>query len=137
MLSHPMSTLVRMELVADFLVGAADDPSLPRPVFDGLTLIQAGVAKLLHHELSSADTHEALAMIDEFEALGRQFDAAKLRLQETIERSGVYAVDGHRGGKAMIAHAGRLSGSEAAGRDKAVRVPVSYTHLTLPTIYSV
>ena len=111
-----------MELVADFLVGAADDPSLPRPVFDGLTLIQAGVAKLLHHELSSADTHEALAMIDEFEALGRQFDAAKLRLQETIERSGVYAVDGHRGSKAMIAHAGRLSGSEAAGRDKAVRV---------------
>ena len=111
-----------MELVADFEVGTADVPLLPRPVFDGLTLLQAGVAKLLHHDLDTRDTHEALAVIDEFERLGRQLDAAKLRLHETIDATGVYAVDGHRGAKPMIANAGQLSGPEAAGRDKAMRV---------------
>ena len=106
-----------MELVADFEVGAADVSMLSRPVSDGLALVQAGVAKLLHHDLDAAGTHEALSLIDEFERMGRQLDAAKLRLHETVQTSGVYAIDGHRGAKPMIANA----------------ATVSYTHLTLPT----
>ena len=121
-MSHPVGTLVRMELVEGFVVGTAYEPVVSRPVFDGLALVQAGVAKLLHNDLEPGDIHEALVLIDEFERLGRQLDAAKLRLHESVDRTGVYAVDGHRGAKPMIANAGKLSGPEAAARQKTMKV---------------
>ena len=111
-----------MTFVADFEVGTADDPSLSRPIFDGLTLMQAGLAKLPHYDLDAGDTHEALELIDSVESLGRQLDAAKARVHESIDRTGVYAIDGHRGAKPMIANTAKLSEAEAAARQKSARV---------------
>ena len=111
-----------MTFVADFEVGTADDPSLSRPIFDGLTLMQAGLAKLLHYDLDAGDTHEALELIDSVESLGRQLDAAKARVHESIDRTGVYAIDGHRGAKPMIANTAKLSEAEAAARQKSAKV---------------
>jgi hypothetical protein len=111
-----------MTLIEDFVVGIADDSLLPRPVFDGMVLMQAGVAKVLHNGVDVADTHEALELISSMERLGRQLDAAKARVHESIDRTGVYAIDGHRGAKTMIAHTGKLSLAEAAARQKVVKV---------------
>ena len=111
-----------MTFVADFEVGTADDLSLSRPIFDGLTLMQAGLAKLLHYDLDAGDTHEALELIDSVESLGRQLDAAKARVHESIDRTGVYAIDGHRGAKPMIANTAKLSEAEAAARQKSAKV---------------
>ena len=120
--SHPICKLFPMTFVADFEVGISNDPLLSRPISDGLTLIQAGVAKLLHYDLDAGDTHEALELIESVESLGRQLDAAKARVHESIDRTGVYAIDGHRGAKPMIANTAKLSPSEAGARQKSANV---------------
>ena len=119
-----MGTLVRMTLVADFSeieVGCADDPVLPRPVSDGLALIQAGIAKLLHADLDVHETQQALDLTSEIELMGRQMAAVQSQLFESIDRTGVYADDGHRGAKPMIAHTAKLSGPEALARQKTMK----------------
>lgn len=119
-----MGTLVRMTLVADFSeiqVGSADDRVLPDPVSDGLALIQAGIAKLLHADLDVHESQRALDLTSEVELMGRQIDAVRSRLFDSIDRTGVYANDGHRGAKPMIAHNAKLSGPEALARQKTMK----------------
>lgn len=110
-----------MELVAEIEVGTTADTLLPRPTFDALALIQAGVTKLLHSDVGTQQLHEALELITSIEQVGRQMDAVKVTVFDAIDRTGVYAVDGHRGAKPMIAHTGKLSGPEAAARQKTTR----------------
>ena len=89
-----------MTLVADFSeiqVGSADDRVLPDPVSDGLALIQAGIAKLLHADLDVHESQRALDLTSEVELMGRQIDAVRSRVFDSIDRTGVYANDGHRG----------------------------------------
>ena len=111
-----------MTLIDDFVVGTAGEPLLPRPIFDGMALMQAGVAKVLHNDIDVNGTHEALELIRSMESLGRQLDAAKARMHESIDRTGVYAIDGHRGAKPMIANTAKLSGAEALARQRSARV---------------
>lgn len=110
-----------MVLLAEVEVGTTTDTLLPRPVFDALTLIQAGVAKLLHSDMETRQIHQALELIDSIELVGRQMDAAKIAVFDAIDHTGVYAIDGHRGAKPMIAHAGKLSGPQAAARQRTTR----------------
>ena len=116
-----MGTLVRMELVADIEVGTVSDTLLPRSASDGLALIQMGLAKLLHADVDTRDVHEAVELISEFELMGRQFDAALIQVLDSIDRTGVYTHDGHRGAKPMIAHTAKLSGPEALARQKTMK----------------
>lgn len=80
-----MRTLVRMELIADIEVGTTADTLLPRAAFDGLALIQAGVAKLLHTNVDTHQLHEALELIDSVELISRQIDAAKTKVHDSID----------------------------------------------------
>ena len=107
--------------LAEIEVGCADDPVLSRPVSDGLALIQAGVAKLLNSDLDVYETQQALDLTSEIELMGRQMDAVQNQLFESIDRTGVYAEDGHRGARPMIAHNAKLSGPEALARQKTMK----------------
>ncbi len=111
-----------MGCVAGIEVGSTADTLLPRSTFDSLVLIQAGVARLLDTDVGTHHVHEAIELIATVELLGRQVDAVRTQVFESIDRTGVHAVDGHRSAKPMIANAGKLSGSEAAARQKAARV---------------
>ncbi len=110
-----------MVIEPEIEVGAVTDTLLPRPAFDGLTLIQAGVAKLLHTNVDTHHLHTALEMIETVESMGRQLDAVVNKVFESIDRTGVHTVDGHRTAKTMIAHAGKLSGVEANSRRQVMR----------------
>jgi hypothetical protein len=74
-LSQPGRTVVRMVSVAEIEVGTTADTLLGRPVFDGLVLVQAGLAKLLHADVDTHHLYAALELIDSVDSMGRQFDA--------------------------------------------------------------
>ena len=105
----------------DYVVGVADEPLMNRDAYDGLVLMQAGLGKFLAANIDTQHGPAAQQLIDEVEAIGRQADAMKIKAFDSIDRSGVYALDGHRSAKPMIAHAGRLSGPEAASRQKTTK----------------
>jgi len=105
-----------MAIAEDFEVGAADQPLMSRAAFDGVALMQVGVAKLLDANVDTHHVPAAVETIDSVELLGRQADAAKIKVFSSVNRTGVYAVDGHRGAKPMIAHAAKLSPAEANAR---------------------
>ncbi len=109
-----------MGSVAEIEVGAVTDTLLPR-AFDGLALMQAGLAKLLNTDVDTHHLHTALELIDTVESMGRQLDAVKNQVFDSIDSTGVHTVDGHRTAKTMIAHAGKLSGPEADARRKTMR----------------
>jgi hypothetical protein len=111
-----------MGAVAEIVVGTTSDTLLPRPAFDGLTLIQAGLAKLMHADVDTHHLHTALELIDTVDSMGRQLDAVHNKVFESIDRNGVHTVDGHRTAKTMIAHASKLSGAEANSRRQVMRV---------------
>ncbi len=111
-----------MAIAEGFVVGAADDPLIPRSAFDGLALMQAGVAKLLHADVDTHHGPEALELIESVEVLARQIDAARVEVLASIDRTGVHALDGHRSAKPMVANTAKLSGSEADARRKMARV---------------
>ncbi|MFT7649254.1 MAG: hypothetical protein ACI8Y4_004015 [Candidatus Poriferisodalaceae bacterium] len=110
-----------MELVEDYVVGTAGDTLLPRRAFDGMALIQAGIARLLDTDVDTHHVHAALELIDSVDNLSRQLDAAQTKVFDSIDRTGVHTIDGHRTAKAMIAQAGKLSGVEADARGKTMR----------------
>ena len=97
-------------------VGTTADTLLGRDAFDGLALVQAGLAKLLHVDVDTHHLHTALELIDSVESMSRQLDAVQNKVFESIDRTGVHSVDGHRTAKTMIAHAGKLSGPKADAR---------------------
>lgn len=111
-----------MGVVAGLEVGTTSETLLPRAAFDGLTLVQAGVAKLLDTDVDTHHLHTALELIDTVELMARQLDAVQNKVFESIDRTGVHTVDGHRTAKTMVAHAGKLSGAEASTRRKTMRV---------------
>lgn len=97
---------------------------LVQPVFASLNLVQIGLTKLLDPatDLDTNELHVALELIDTVESLGRQVDAVKNKMFDSIDRTGVHSVDGHRTAKAMIAHNAKLSGAEAGTRRKNMRM---------------
>ena len=103
-------------------VGTTADTLLPRPAFDGLALVQAGLAKLMHVDVDTHHLHTALELIESVESMSRQLDAVQNKVFESIDRTGVHSVDGHRTAKTMVAHAGKLSGPTADARRKTMRV---------------
>ena len=111
-----------MAVVDGFVVGVAEGPSLPRDAVDALALIQAGVAKLNHSNVDTYVNAEALALIASVEDVGRQVDAAKAKVVASIDRTGVYAIDGHRNAKPMVANTAKLSGAEVKARANMARV---------------
>ncbi|MFT7476379.1 MAG: hypothetical protein ACI81L_003332 [Verrucomicrobiales bacterium] len=110
-----------MTLTTETVVGTTTDTLLPRAAFDGLTLVQAGLAKLLHTDVSTHHLHTALELIDTVESMARQLDAVQNKVFESIECTGVHSVDGHRTARTMIAHGGKLSSAEAGTRRKTMR----------------
>lgn len=111
-----------MAVVDGFTVGVADGPPLRRDVVDALALIQAGVAKLNYVDVDTYVVHEALALITSVEDVGRQVDGARAKVLGSVERTGVYAVDGHRNAKPMVASTAKLSGAEVKARANMARV---------------
>lgn len=110
-----------MVIEPEIEVGTTADTLLPRSVFDGLALVQAGLGKLLHADVDTHHVHAALELIDSVESMGRQLDAVQNKMFESIDRTGVHLVDGHRTAKTMVAHNGKLSGAEANTRRKTMR----------------
>ena len=111
-----------MAIAEEFIVGTADESLLPRAAFDGLALMHAGVAKVLHTDFDTHHLPEALELIESVEVLARQVDAARAQVLASIDRTGVHAVDGHRSAKPMVANTAKLSGGEADARRKMARV---------------
>lgn len=103
-------------------VGRADDCLISRDVADALTLIQAGVAKLNHTNLDTHHTHTAIELITEVELIGRQVDVARTKVMDSIDRTGVHAIDGHRTAKAMVSHHAKLSEAAGGARQKNMKM---------------
>ena len=75
------------------------------------------------------NSRDAITCIREIEALRRMADAATVDLLESIDRRGLHVADAHATAKSMVAHHARLSTSEAAAREKTMKVTA-----TLPNI---
>lgn len=103
-------------------VGTTADTLLNRAAFDGLALVQAGLAKLLHTTVDTHHVHTALELIETVESVGRQLDAVKVKVFDSIDTTGVHTVDGHRTARTMIAHNAKLSGAEAGARRKTMHM---------------
>jgi hypothetical protein len=114
--------VIEPDIKPDIEVGTTADTLLSRPAFDGLALVQAGLAKLMHVDVDTHDVHTALELIESVESMSRQLDAVQNKVFESIDRTGVHSVDGHRTAKTMVAHAGKLSGATANARRKTIRV---------------
>ena len=110
-----------MELMADFVVGTTGDPLIDRDAFDGLALISAGLAKLGNADVDTFSGPVAQELVESVEAAGRQFDSVQNRVLESIDRTGVHAVDGHRTARHMVAHVGKLSIADSNTRRKTMR----------------
>ena len=65
------------EIEPEIEVGTTVDTLLGRLAFDGLALVQAGLAKLLHADVDTRHLHTALELIDSVDCIGRQFDAVQ------------------------------------------------------------
>ena len=111
-----------MAVVDGFTVGVAEGPPLPRGAVDALALIQAGVAKLNNVNVDTYVVGKALALITSVEDVARQVDAARSNVVASIDRTGVYAVDGHRNAKPMVANTAKLSNAEVQARANMARV---------------
>jgi hypothetical protein len=110
-----------MGSVAEIEVGTTTETLLDRAAFDGLALVQMGLAKLLHTDVDTHHLYTALELIDTVDSTARQLDAVQNKVFDSIDTTGVHTVDGHRTAKAMIAHAGKLSGVDADARRKTMR----------------
>ena len=87
--------------------------------------IAVGHAALLETGVAPANERDAIVCIKELEALRRAADAACVDLMASIEREHLHRSDGHATAKAMVRHHARLSGGEAAARQRSVRVSAS------------
>ena len=88
---------------------------------NGLAMVAAGLEAVLAAGMDPADSPEAIDLIQQLEALGRQMDAARVDLVDVIDRKGLYRADGHHSAKVMVRHVAKLSGAEAAARAKTAR----------------
>ena len=95
---------MRAASVCEVEVGRADDCLISRDVADALALITAGLGKLNHVDLDTHHSLTAIELITEVEVIGRQMDVARTKVMDSIDRTGVHAVDGHRSARSMVAH---------------------------------
>lgn len=101
-------------------MAAAADPR----VREALAAFRAGVEGLVAVGLSPGDVVEAGDLVRAVEAGARTVGSVQADLLGVIDRSGVYAADGHRSAKVLVRHAARLSDAEALRRAKAARAMV-------------
>jgi len=90
--------------------------------------IRADLTRLSERGLAPADSVQAAAWLQELEAIERQSKALSIDLMGAIDRAGLHYDDGHTSAKVMARHVVKLSGAEAAGRDRCRRM---FVHLEL------
>ena len=93
------------------LAGAATAIDDTNTALDGL--FAAGVAPV--------DGRDAIVWLREVEVLRRRVDAAATALVGAIDRDGLHVDDGHASAGKMAKHVARLSGGEAAAREKTAK----------------
>jgi hypothetical protein len=92
---------------------------------EAVNSIVAGFAALQQVGSNPANERDAIVCIKEFEQLRRAADSACVQLMAAIEDGHFHQSDGHATAKAMVRHHARLSGPEAAARQRSVRVSAS------------
>ena len=89
---------------------------------ESLVAAEAALDGALAGGVCFADSGEAVARIEVLERLRRKTLALTVQCQGELGWSGVFGEDGHGSAKVMARHVGRLSGAEAAGRDRQARM---------------
>ncbi len=92
---------------------------------EAINTIAAGFAMLEQGGFNPANERDAIVSIKEFESIRRAADSACVDLMAEIENACLHRSDGHATAKAMVRHHARLSGGEAAARQRSVRVSAS------------
>ncbi len=91
-------------------------------VADAVDAVSRSLFRLSSTGVTPANARDAITCIREFESLKRQMDVIVVDLLSQIAENCFHVPDGHGSAKAMVAHYAKLSGAEAAGREKARRV---------------
>jgi hypothetical protein len=73
-------------------------------------------------EMQVSDSAELAELMHEIESIKRQVHALSIDLLALSEQSGLHYVDGHTSAKVMMRHVNKLSGGEAAAREKCRRM---------------
>ncbi len=89
-----------------------------RTVIDG---INVDLDRLFAIGVAPVDGQDAIAWLREVEVLRRRVDAAATALVGAIDRDGLYVDDGHASATVMAKHHAKLSGGEAAAREKTAK----------------
>jgi len=90
---------------------------------ESLEALEAGVEGFLSADLDQLTAKEELALVQRLEVLRRRLDAGTDRAAGHLDRTGAFALDGHRGAKGALKAIGRLPGAEALGRIRTARAP--------------
>jgi hypothetical protein len=88
---------------------------------EALDEVDAALDRLFAVGFSPADCAEAAGLTRRLEAVGSRVASAQRQLVGEIDRTGVYAVDGHTSAKVMVRHTARLSTGEANARAREQR----------------
>jgi hypothetical protein len=83
--------------------------------------INVGLDRLFAAGVVPIDGKDAIVWLRELEVLRRRVDAAATGLVGAIDRDGLYVDDGHASATVMAKHHAKLSGGEAAAREKTAR----------------
>ena len=84
--------------------------------------VKAALRVLINGEFDIVDASDAAERFEVFEDIRRLADVAVVKLVDEVQRSYVFADHGHASAKVMGAYVAKLSGGEAAGRDKTRRM---------------
>lgn len=108
-----------------------------------LDTLELGVVQLLDADLGQLSAEEELRLVGRLEALRRRLDAGTDRAAGHLDRSGAFALDGHRSAKGALKAIGRLSGPEAHRRLRTARalrelprVAAAYEAGAIPTAHA-
>jgi hypothetical protein len=85
---------------------------------EALLVVHEGLDALFAAGFDPANHHDAKAIIESLEVVGRRVGAAQVDAMEALDKSQQYLIDGHTSAKVMVRHVGRLSAGEAAARDR-------------------
>ena len=89
-----------------------------RTVIDRINL---GLDGLFAAGVAPVDGKDAIRWLQEIEVLRRRVDAAATALVGAIDQTGLYVDDGHASASVMAKHHAKLSGGEAAAREKTAK----------------
>lgn len=114
----------------------------PLDVDAALDALEARVADVQTIDLTSLDADQQLVVIRRLEVVTRRLAHASDRALDQLDRSGGYAVDGHRSARDAVKHLGRLPGGSALARAQTVRalrqlpaVAAAYADGRIPTAH--